>query len=66
MEDTKPLSSPMDSNNRLSKESCPTSDEGKQDMKGIPYWEVIGALNWVAVGMRPDIAFVISQLAQFL
>ena len=50
MEDAKPLLSPMDSNNRLSKESCPTSDEGKQDMKGIPYQEVIGALNWVAVG----------------
>ena len=66
MEDAKPLSIPMDSNNCLSKENCPVSIEEKQDMKAIPYREIIGALNWVAVGTRPDIAFVVSQLAQFL
>ena len=66
MEDAKPLSIPMDPNNCLSKENCPVSIEEKQDMKAIPYREVIGALNWVAVGTRPDIAFVVSQLAQFL
>ena len=35
-------------------------------MKTIPYQEAIGALNWIAVGSRPDIVFVVSQPAQFL
>ena len=48
------------------KDDCPTITEDQQEMKKIPYREAIGALNWVAVGSRPDIAFVVSQLAQFL
>jgi hypothetical protein len=66
LEDAKPASAPIDSNTRLVKTDCPESAEDKQGMKGIPYREVIGALNWVAVGSRPDVAFVVSQLAQFL
>ena len=66
LEDAKSMSTPIDSNTRLMKENCPTSVEDKQEMKGVPYRELIGTLNWVAVGTRPDIAFVVSQLAQFL
>ena len=32
----------------------------------VPYHEAVGALNWIAVASRPDVAFVVSQLAQFL
>ena len=66
LEDAKPLSTPIDANTRLLKDDCPMSTEGKQDMKNVPYREAIGALNWLAVGSRPDIAFVVGQLAQFL
>ena len=66
LEDAKLLSAPIDANTRLLKDDCANSEEEKQEMKKIPYHKVIGALNWVAVGMRPDIAFVVSQLAQFL
>jgi hypothetical protein len=35
-------------------------------MKNVPYHEIIGALNWLAVGSWPDITFVLEQLVQFL
>ena len=66
MEDAKPLSTPIDTNTHLLKDDCPVEIEDKQEIKKIPYREVIGALNWLAVCMRPDIAFVVEQLAQFL
>lgn len=66
LEDAKPISAPIDANTRLMKTDCPESTEDKQNMKEIPYREVIGALNWVAVGSRPDVAFIVSQLAEFL
>ena len=66
LEDAKPLTIPIDPNTLLSKDQCPATEEGKEIMKNVPYRKVIGALNWVAVGSRPDIAFIISQLAQFM
>src|ERR1700678_755548 len=65
LEDVKTLTTPMDSNIRLVSDDCPTSIEDKLEMKGIPYREAIGALNWLAVGTRPDIAFIVGHLAQF-
>ena len=66
LEDAKLMLTPIDSNTCLTKENCPTSVEDKQEMRRVFYRELIGTLNWVAVGTRPDIAFVVSQLAQFL
>ena len=55
----------MDPNTHLSKEDCPSTKE-EAAMKKVPYREAIGTLNWIAVGSRPDITFVIGQLAQYL
>ena len=66
LEDAKPLLTPIDSNTHLLKDDCPITIKDKQEMKNIPYHEIIGTLNWLAVGSCPDIAFVIGQLAQFL
>ena len=35
-------------------------------MKMVPYCEAVGSLMYVAMRMRPDIAFVTSMVAQFL
>ena len=66
LEDTKPLSTPIDSNTHLLKDDCPITIKDKQEMKNVPYRKIIGTLNWLAVGSCPDIAFVVGQLAQFL
>ena len=34
-------------------------------MKNIPYHEAVGSLMYAAMGMRPDIAFATSTVAQF-
>jgi hypothetical protein len=65
-ENCKPLAIPMDLNTQLSKEQCPTTIEEMAEMRAVPYREAVGSLNWVAVGTRPDITFVVGVLAQFL
>ena len=63
LEDCKPLAQPLNPHVQLSVYQCPTTTEEKSAMKAVPYREAVGVLNWVAVGTRPDIAFVVGQLA---
>jgi len=35
-------------------------------MKKFPYRELIGELIWLATGSRPDLAFAVGSLLQFL
>ena len=56
----------MDPSIRFSKEQCPQTPEEVADMCKVPYREAIGSLNYCAVATRPDIAFPVSLLAQFM
>lgn len=59
MEDCNPISTPVESSLKLEK----NTDEESQEAR--PYQELIGALNYLAIAMRPDISHVISYLSQF-
>jgi hypothetical protein len=41
-------------------------DEEKEAMRKVPYHQAIGSLMWATVVMRPDIAFTVSLLLQFM
>jgi len=34
-------------------------------MRDVPYCEAVGALNWAALAMHPDIAFAVATVARF-
>jgi hypothetical protein len=65
LDDSKPLSTPMDTQTRLSSKQAPKSAAEFAAMRDVPYREAVGALNWAALLMRPDIAFAVSTVAQF-
>ena len=50
----------------MTKDQCSSTDDEKAAMLKIPYREAIGSLMWAAVATRPDIAFAVSLLSQFL
>jgi Reverse transcriptase (RNA-dependent DNA polymerase) len=64
--DLKPYSTPMDPNIRYSKNQCPQTPEEAAEMRHIPYREAVGSLLYLAVATRPDIAFPIGILSQFV
>jgi hypothetical protein len=64
--DLKPFATPMDPSIRLSKDQCPQTPEEVAEMCKVPYREAVGSLNYCAVATRPDIAFSVSLLAQFM
>jgi hypothetical protein len=64
-DDLKPVSTPLDSTMQFTKSQCPQTISDIVRMKNIPYCKGIGSLMYASVGMCPDIAFAVSNLAQF-
>jgi hypothetical protein len=66
LQDVKPLSTLLDPGNHLSKSQSPSTLKQIDDMCGISYRKVVGSLMYTAVGTRPDIAFTVTALSQYL
>lgn len=56
---------PLSIDARLSKEDCPKTEEQKQEMKIVPYQNVLGAIMYCMLGTRPDIAYAVTALSQY-
>ena len=48
------------------KDDSPASQQDVAKMQKVPYCEAIGSLMYASVATRPDIAFAVSTLSQFL
>lgn len=52
--------------NKLSKALCPQNDDGKNQMKVVPYASTVGTLMYAQACTRPDITFVVGMLGKYL
>jgi hypothetical protein len=61
-ESGKRVGNPMDPRQKLVRNQDPVDPS----MINIPYTSAIGSLNYAAISTRPDIAFAVNRLAQFV
>jgi hypothetical protein len=64
-DDTKPVSTPMDTNIRLTSDQSPKTTDEFAKMRNIPYHEAVGSLMYASLGTRPDITFAVQTVSRF-
>jgi len=64
-DDVKPISTPFDTQVRLTLEQAPADAAEFAVMCDVPYCKAVSALNWAALATRPDIAFAVATVARF-
>ncbi|CEM19559.1 unnamed protein product [Vitrella brassicaformis CCMP3155] len=65
MENANPVDFPCVSGIQLTSEMSPKTDEDKTKMKKVRYRQLVGALMFCSVTCRPDIAYVVKELARY-
>ena len=66
MENAKPVSTPLASHFKLSKEYSPTSEQERDHMDRVPYASAIGSLMYAMVCTRPDIAHAVGVVSRYM
>ncbi|GMF49564.1 unnamed protein product [Phytophthora fragariaefolia] len=61
-----PIATPAERNVKLSVSGQPSSESEKDVKKDIPYREAVGSIMYLMVGTRPDMAFYMREVSQFL
>jgi hypothetical protein len=65
MSDCNPVTTPLDPNITLSALMSPSTKEEREQMKNIPYINILGAIAYLAIATRLDLAYAISVLSRF-
>src|SRR5882724_1561326 len=65
LQNTKPLTIPLDPHHQLTLVQCLVTLHQYKDMWDIPYHEAIGSLMYAALGTCLDIVFAVLFLSQF-
>uniref|UniRef100_A0A7N2RFG7 Integrase catalytic domain-containing protein n=1 Tax=Quercus lobata TaxID=97700 RepID=A0A7N2RFG7_QUELO len=66
MNEAKPVSTPLGSHFKLSKEQSPKTEEEMDHMSKVPYASAIGSLMYAMVCTRPDIAHAVGVVSRFM
>jgi transposase InsO family protein len=66
MEDSHPESTPCVVGLDLRKATSPMTAEEQEKMKNVPYAPAVGAIMYAMLGTRPDIAYAVSVVSQFM
>jgi hypothetical protein len=64
--DCSPVSTPLDPGSRLDMSQCPQTLEDDKFMRDKPYVSAVGALMYLAIATRPDIAHAVGVLCRFM
>lgn len=66
LDNAKSVSVPLAQHFRLSKEQSPENDEERIEMLKIPYSNAVGSLMYSMTCTRPDLAFAMSVISQYM
>ncbi|OWY99843.1 Integrase, catalytic core protein [Phytophthora megakarya] len=61
-----PVGTPTDPSIKLSLTMCPQTDVERDEMKAIPYREAVGSFMYTMMGTRPDLAYFLREVRQYL
>jgi hypothetical protein len=66
MQNAKPVSTPLASHFKLTKEMCPKTQEEIEYMSRVPYSSTVGSLMYVMVCTRPYIAHAVGVVSRYM
>lgn len=66
MDECKMVKTPTELGLKLSKTDSPSNEIEREEMRNIPYRQLIGSLMYVALATRPDILYSTTKLSQFV
>ena len=66
MRDVKPVSTPLTSKFKLSRQLSPKTEREREYMSRVPYSSAVGSVIYLMVCTRPDIAHAVSVVSRYL
>ena len=66
MKNAKPVSTPLASHFKLTKEMCPKTQEEIEYMSKVPYPSAVGSLMYAMVCTKPNIAHVVGVMSRYM
>ena len=65
LEESKPVSTPMNPAARLTSAQSPSTTEEITAMQNVPYHEAVGSLMYATLNTHPDICFAVQTVSRF-